>query len=50
MIDGQTSLFAARRDTLRQSLEQLDKQAQQVAQQIDGLDAQAAGDPHPARA
>lgn len=40
LIDGQAGLFAARRDTLRQSLEQLETQSEQVAQQIDGIDAQ----------
>ena len=40
MMDGQTSLFRSRLDTLRQSTDQLDKQAQQVRQQIEGIDAQ----------
>lgn len=42
LIDGQTSLFETRRDTLRQSLEQLEKQSEQVRQQVDGIDAQIA--------
>lgn len=40
LVDGQRSLFIARRDTLTQSLEQLQKQSEQVAQQVDGIDAQ----------
>ncbi|SDW91054.1 HlyD family secretion protein [Paracoccus sanguinis] len=40
MIDGQTSLFRSRLDTLHQSTEQLDAQAEQVGQQIEGIDAQ----------
>lgn len=42
LMDGQTSLFAARRDTLMQSLDQLAKQAEQVRAQIEGIDAQSA--------
>ena len=42
MIDGQTSLFRSRLDTLHQSTEQLDAQAEQVGQQIEGIDAQSA--------
>ncbi len=41
MMDGQRSLFEARRDTIRQSLQQLDKQSEQVTQQISGIDAQS---------
>ncbi|MDO5612385.1 MAG: HlyD family type I secretion periplasmic adaptor subunit [Paracoccus sp. (in: a-proteobacteria)] len=40
--DGQQSLFRARTDTITQSLDQLTKQSEQVAAQIDGLDAQEA--------
>ncbi|MDO5633004.1 MAG: HlyD family type I secretion periplasmic adaptor subunit [Paracoccus sp. (in: a-proteobacteria)] len=38
--DGQQSLFRARTDTITQSLDQLTKQSEQVAAQINGLDAQ----------
>ncbi|RDW13811.1 HlyD family type I secretion periplasmic adaptor subunit [Paracoccus thiocyanatus] len=41
LLDGQSSLFLARLDTLEQSLGQLAKQAEQVQSQIDGVDAQA---------
>ncbi|QFQ86538.1 HlyD family type I secretion periplasmic adaptor subunit [Paracoccus kondratievae] len=40
MMEGQTSLFRARLDTLRQSIGQLAKQAEQVQSQIGGVDAQ----------
>lgn len=40
LMDGQTSLFEARRETISQSLEQLGKQAEQVVAQIGGIDAQ----------
>lgn len=40
MMDGQMSLFTARLDTLKQSLGQLDKQAEQVESQIEGVQAQ----------
>lgn len=40
LIEGQTSLFAARRDTIQQSLDQLAKQSDQVSAQIDGINAQ----------
>lgn len=40
--EGQRSLFITRRDTLRQSVEQLEKQSEQVRQQVDGIDAQIA--------
>src|SRR5699024_6862061 len=42
LMQGQQALFEARRDTLRQSLEQLDKQAEQTRAQIEGIDAQSA--------
>ena len=42
LLDGQTSLFDARRDTLKQSLDQLEQQAQQVTEQIVGIEAQEA--------
>lgn len=42
MMVGQKSLFDSRLETLRQSIDQLDKQAQQVGQQIEGIDAQLA--------
>lgn len=41
MMDGQISLFTARLDTLKQSLGQLDKQAEQVEAQIEGVQAQS---------
>lgn len=41
LMEGQERLFAARLDTLRQSLEQLDKQSEQIESQIDGIDAQS---------
>ncbi|MFD1880158.1 HlyD family type I secretion periplasmic adaptor subunit [Paracoccus pacificus] len=41
LMQGQTSLFEARRETLRQAIEQLDKQSEQVAAQINGIDAQS---------
>ncbi|MDP5305877.1 HlyD family type I secretion periplasmic adaptor subunit [Paracoccus sp. 2205BS29-5] len=40
VIDGQASLFETRRNTIRQSLEQLQKQSEQVSAQVDGIDAQ----------
>ncbi|ABL70129.1 HlyD family type I secretion periplasmic adaptor subunit [Paracoccus denitrificans] len=40
LVDGQSSLFLARLDTLEQSLGQLAKQAEQVQSQIGGVDAQ----------
>lgn len=40
LIDGQTRLFAARRETLTKSLEQLAKRRDQTLSQIDGIDAQ----------
>lgn len=42
LMAGQQSLFAARRDTLDQTLAQLNKQAEQVSSQIEGIDAQSA--------
>ncbi len=40
LMQGQVSLFDARRDTLKQSLEQLGKQSEQIDAEIDGIDAQ----------
>ena len=40
LMDGQTSLFMARSDTLAQSLGQLSKQSEQIESQIGGVDAQ----------
>lgn len=40
LIDGQTSLFATRLDTLRQSLDQLAKQSEQIDSEVKGVDAQ----------
>lgn len=40
VMEGQTSLFRARLDTLAQSLGQLSKQAEQIRAQIRGIDAQ----------
>ena len=42
LVRGQKSLFDARRETLTQSLDQLAKQSTQVAQQVEGVDAQVA--------
>lgn len=42
LMEGQRSLFLAKRDTIAQSLDQLTKQDEQVAAQIDGLNAQEA--------
>ncbi|MDO5648262.1 HlyD family type I secretion periplasmic adaptor subunit [Paracoccus sp. (in: a-proteobacteria)] len=42
LVAGQQSLFETRRDTLRQSLEQLGKQHEQITAQISGIDAQTA--------
>ncbi|WP_347268730.1 HlyD family type I secretion periplasmic adaptor subunit [Paracoccus sp. (in: a-proteobacteria)] len=41
LMEGQESLFLARRDTLEQALGQLAKQSEQVQSQIGGIDAQA---------
>ncbi|HRM76523.1 MAG TPA: HlyD family type I secretion periplasmic adaptor subunit, partial [Paracoccus sp. (in: a-proteobacteria)] len=41
LMEGQNSLFAARLDTLKQSLGQLAKQSEQIESQIGGIDAQA---------
>ena len=41
LMEGQSSLFAARLDTLKQSLGQLAKQSEQIESQIGGIDAQA---------
>jgi len=41
LMDGQSSLFLARLDTLEQSLGQLAKQAEQIQSQIGGVDAQS---------
>ncbi|MGP9805507.1 HlyD family type I secretion periplasmic adaptor subunit [Paracoccus sp. NSM] len=40
LIEGQTSLFRSRRETLRQSLEQLATQSEQIGSEIAGIDAQ----------
>lgn len=40
LIAGQDSLFAARKDTVAKSLEQLGKRRDQTLSQIDGIDAQ----------
>ncbi|WP_282601988.1 HlyD family type I secretion periplasmic adaptor subunit [Paracoccus sp. PARArs4] len=40
LIDGQTSLFATRLDTLCQSLDQLAKQSEQIDSEVKGVDAQ----------
>ncbi|MCQ0971273.1 HlyD family type I secretion periplasmic adaptor subunit [Paracoccus sp. TK19116] len=42
LMDGQRSLFIARRDTLRQSLDRLAQQTEQVGAQVRGIDAQSA--------
>ena len=40
LIEGQTRLFLARRDTLAQQTEQLTRRRSQIASQIEGIDAQ----------
>ncbi|MFV0410769.1 MAG: HlyD family type I secretion periplasmic adaptor subunit [Paracoccus sp. (in: a-proteobacteria)] len=40
LMEGQTSLFHTRRNTLQQSVDQLAKQSEQVGNQIDGITAQ----------
>lgn len=40
LMAGQSSLFEARRDTIQQSLQQLDKQSEQLGLQISGIDSQ----------
>lgn len=40
LMTGQTSLFLARRDSVRNELEQLTKRRDQIANQIEGIDAQ----------
>lgn len=40
LIEGQTSLFLSRHETLRQSLEQLATQSEQIGSEIAGIDAQ----------
>lgn len=40
LIDGQTNLFVARRDSVAQEIEQLRKRAAQIASQILGIEAQ----------
>ena len=42
LIEGQRSLFIARRDTVRKQSEQLQKRSAQIAAQIEGVDAQVA--------
>lgn len=42
VMEGQSSLFLARRDTLHQSLEQLTRQSQQIGSEMEGIAAQAA--------
>lgn len=42
LVEGQEKLFIARSDTLKQSLDQLEKQTEQVSSRIDGIDAQLA--------
>lgn len=42
IIDGQTRLFEARRETMAQQVDQLDKQALQIESQIQGIEAQIA--------
>ncbi|CAM3394931.1 HlyD family type I secretion periplasmic adaptor subunit [Paracoccus nototheniae] len=42
LVEGQTSLFLTRLDTLRQSLDQLAKQSDQIDSEVDGIDAQIA--------
>lgn len=40
LIAGQTSLFQTRLDTMRQSLDQLGKQSEQITSETEGIDAQ----------
>lgn len=40
VISGQTRLFSARAQTMEQAIEQLGKQRDQIANQVDGIDAQ----------
>ncbi|TJZ86586.1 HlyD family type I secretion periplasmic adaptor subunit [Paracoccus hibiscisoli] len=42
LIEGQSSLFLTRLDTLRQSLDQLAQQSDQIDSEVDGIDAQIA--------
>lgn len=42
LVEGQSSLFVTRLDTLRQSLDQLSKQSDQIDSEVDGIDAQIA--------
>nr|WP_111301927.1 HlyD family type I secretion periplasmic adaptor subunit [Paracoccus saliphilus] len=42
LIEGQSSLFRTRLDTLSQSLDQLGKQTDQISSEIEGIDAQIA--------
>lgn len=42
LIDGQSNLFFARRDSVAQEIDQLGKRANQIASQIDGIAAQEA--------
>lgn len=42
LIDGQASLFHARLDTLRQSMDQLGKQAETITSEMAGIEAQIA--------
>ena len=41
LMEGQASLFRTRLDTLKQSVDQMDKQADQVRLHIEGIDAQS---------
>ena len=41
MIEGQQSLFDARRDNLKQQVEQLAKRREQIVSQIEGVDSQS---------
>ncbi|MFK7876102.1 MAG: HlyD family type I secretion periplasmic adaptor subunit [Paracoccaceae bacterium] len=40
LVEGQRNLFFARRDSMKQELEQLEKQQVQISSQITGIDAQ----------
>jgi HlyD family secretion protein len=42
LVDGQTKLFEARRETLSQEIDQFSKRTAQIRSQIDGIDAQSA--------
>lgn len=42
LVDGQSNLFQARRDSVEREVEQLGRRSEQIASQIDGINAQIA--------